>query len=341
MNIIVTGGCGFIGSNVAAHYIALNHRVLVIDNLFRIGSERNLEWLKTIGNFQYLNHDVSELDRIYEQLKSFNPDVIFHFAGQVAMTTSLLNPELDFKTNVVGGFKVLEFVRTSGLDCAIFYSSTNKVYGDLEQFEYRETESRYIPKDYENGFNESVPLDFQSPYGCSKGATDQYFLDYKRIYGIKTVVFRHSSVFGTRQFANFDQGWVGWFIQNALETQTNSNHTFTINGSGKQVRDILFIEDLVNCYNSALENLNQTAGNAFNIGGGVENSLSLLELFRWLENKLSIKLNYTKLQERQGDQRYFVADIFKAEKLFNWKPKIGYEEGLNNMLKWIELNCGS
>lgn len=218
----------------------------------------------------------------------------------------------------------------------ILYSSTNKVYGDFEQFHFREEGDRYVCEEFPNGFPETIGLDFHSPYGCSKGTADQYLLDFHRIFGIKTVVFRHSSMYGANQHATFDQGWIGWFCQKALEIANGTaKKPFTIQGTGMQVRDVLYASDIVSLYFKA-KDCEGAYGQVFNIGGGIENSFSLLELFSFLEKKLGIKMNYTKLDWRESDQKVFVADITKAQNLIGWKPKVSKEEGLAKMLEWLQ-----
>lgn len=334
MKLLITGGCGFLGSNLSAEALRRGYQLLVLDNLSRFGASENLKWLRSQGQIEFRHLDTRSFSDVETTIRNFQPEAIFHLAGQVAMTTSLENPRQDFEINVMGGHNVLESVRRHCPSSIVMYSSTNKVYGDLETIEYEETATRYKPIGYLNGFSETVRLDFQSPYGCSKGATDQYMLDYHRMFGLKTIVFRHSSVFGSRQFSTFDQGWVGWFINQALQTKKNPNHSFTIAGSGKQVRDVLFSEDLVRCYFSALEAGPKVHGQAFNIGGGMPNSLSLLELFQFLEAELKIKLNIEKLPWRSSDQKVFVADIEKARQLFGWSPKISKEAGLREAIAW-------
>jgi CDP-paratose 2-epimerase len=207
----------------------------------------------------------------------------------------------------------------------------------MEWIDYAENDTRFIANGYENGFGEEIPLDFQSPYGCSKGATDQYMLDYAKMFDLKTIVFRHSSIFGGRQYATADQGWIGWFVKQALDIKSNSfKHPFTISGTGKQVRDVLFADDLINCYFSAVDNINRTKGKAFNIGGGMVNSLSLIELFYKLENKLNITMNYDKLPVRKSDQKVYVADIRKAKDVFGWEPKVSSDKGLGVMIEWVQ-----
>lgn len=337
MKFLITGGCGFLGSNLAGEVIKRGHNLVVVDNLYRLGSERNLEWLKTQGEFTFYRSDVRVFDDLSYIMKKEKPDVIFHVAGQVAMTTSLERPRFDFEINVLGTHNLLESVRTHCPEAKIFFSSTNKVYGDLEDLEYEETDTRYKIPQYPNGLPESIGLDFRTPYGCSKGAADQYMLDYHKCFGLKTVVFRHSSIFGGRQFSSFDQGWIGWFVKQGIDTQNGTlKEPFTISGTGKQVRDVLFSEDLINCYFSALENIDKSQGQAFNIGGGADNSLSLLELFSFLEKELSIKMNYKQLPPRSSDQKSFIADISKATEVFGWKPNVNKEEGLRKMIEWVK-----
>lgn len=338
MKYLINGGCGFLGSNMAAHYIEMGDEVIVFDNLYRFGTEKNLEWLNSIeGNFRYIKGDIRNIYEIENVIKEEKPDVIFHFAGQVAMTTSIENPYMDFEINVKGTINVLESVRKYSPETIVCFSSTNKVYGDFEYINFEENELRYFSKDYGNGFDETIPLDFQSPYGCSKGSADQYMLDYARIFGLKTIVFRHSSIFGGRQFATKDQGWVGWFCQKAYEIKHGiSNKKFTISGTGKQVRDILFGTDLIECYKLAIKNINKTKGQVYNIGGGMKNSFSLLELFKSLECNLGIKMDYEELAWRESDQKVFVADTSKAKRDFGWEPKIDKYEGIRKMYEWVE-----
>jgi len=337
MKLLITGGCGFLGSNLAAHAIEHGHEAVVFDNLYREGSRENLSWLHGKGNFTFVHGDIRNQNDVTRTVQDFIPDAIFHLAGQVAMTTSIANPRMDFEINVMGSHNLLEAVRLHAPDAAVVYSSTNKVYGDLEQYRYRETDTRYECLDKPNGFDEATPLDFHSPYGCSKGSADQYMLDYARIFGLKTVVFRHSSMYGGRQFATYDQGWIGWFCQQAVATKRGTlKELFTISGNGKQVRDVLHAEDMIALYFSAVERIETARGTAFNIGGGMPNSLSLLELFSILEDASGIKLAYKNLPPRESDQRLFVADIGKAAALLGWQPKVDRVTGIKRMLEWID-----
>ena len=320
---LITGGCGFLGSNLAAEVLRRGDELYVFDNLIRKGAYENLQWLQGLGKFRHFHADTRSMPDVNRAIQEARPDVIFHLAGQVAMTTSIDNPRLDFETNVVGGVNVLEAVRELCPQAIVTYSSTNKVYGDLENLKFEETDTRYKLSHYENGLTEDVGLDFRSPYGCSKGAVDQYMLDYARIFGLNTIVFRHSSIFGGRQYSTRDQGWIGWFVSKALEFCNNSKASpFTISGDGKQVRDVLFASDLVNCYFKALEVAHNIRGQAFNIGGGMDNSLSLLELFSFLEHELNVQLRFERLPWRESDQKVFVANTSKARELFGWSPEI-------------------
>lgn len=211
MRYLITGGCGFVGSNLAAEVLRRGEELYIIDNLFRFGSADNLTWLRTLGEFKYYPFDVRNINDVETVIKEVKPDYIFHLAGQVAMTTSIANPRLDYETNALGTFNLLDSVRKYSPDSVILYSSTNKVYGDFEYLHFKEESTRYVCEEYPDGFPETISLDFHSPYGCSKGCADQYLLDFHRIYGLKTIVFRHSSMYGTNQHATYDQGW-DWMV---------------------------------------------------------------------------------------------------------------------------------
>lgn len=337
MNILINGGCGFLGSNLASYGLKRGDTITVFDNLSRFGSARNLEWLRGLGNFTFVNGDTRNKNDVETVIKEGSFDAIFHLAGQVAMTTSISNPYKDFEINAMGAVNVLDTVRKYSPKTAIFFSSTNKVYGDLEYYTYEETDTRYKCVEFPNGFDESVPLDFRSPYGCSKGAADQYMLDYARVFGLNTTVFRHSSMYGSRQFATYDQGWVGWFVEKAIEKYNNPKcEPFTISGNGKQVRDILHAEDMISLYYTALDNKEKVSGQAYNVGGTMEQSLSLLELFAMLNEMLGIKMEYVHLPPRQSDQKVFVADIIKIKKAIGWEPKVTAYAGIADMIDWVK-----
>jgi len=337
MKVLITGGCGFLGSNLALETFKRNHELFIIDNLYRKNSEYNLEWLKSKGKFKFYNSDVRITEEVNRIIKDIKPDVLFHLAGQVAMTTSIADPKMDFEINALGSFNVLNAVKMFSPESIVVYSSTNKVYGDIEWVKYKEKDTRYVCDEFPLGFPETIPLEFHSPYGCSKGSADQYMLDFHRIFGTKTVVFRHSSMFGGRQFATYDQGWIGWFCHKAIEAKRGlAKEPFTISGNGKQVRDVLYADDTVDLYFKAVEKIESTKGNAFNIGGGMENSLSLLELFIILERELEVNLKYVKLPPRESDQKIFVADMTKIKNLLNWQPNIDKISGIKKMIKWVE-----
>lgn len=336
MKCLVTGGCGFLGANLSSRILKNDDELIVFDNLSRTGSQSNLEWLKSLGDFTFICADIRNKNDVENAIKKHRIDHIFHLAGQVAMTKSIDHPKEDFEINALGTLNILEALRYFSPETSLIYSSTNKVYGEFDKIKTREKNARYVCPEYPYGFDESQPLHFHSPYACSKGSADQYVLDYNRIFSLKTSVFRHSSIYGWRQYSTFDQGWIAWFCRQALEIQSNSlRDPFTICGNGKQVRDILFVDDAVDCYLSATEKMESIQGEAFNIGGGMNNSLSLLELFSILEEELGVSLLYKKTPWRASDQKIFVADNRKALRLFSWTPKTSIREGIKNMIHWL------
>jgi CDP-paratose 2-epimerase len=335
MKALITGGAGFVGSNLAAHLLAQGARVTVFDSLVRNGAAENLAWLRTLGPVEFLHNDICDTTAADHTIQSLQPEALFHLAGQVAMTTSMQDPRRDFDTNVVGSINVLEAVRRFSPQTAIIYASSNKVYGNLDHLDLIETATRYQPRTLQAGVDESAAIEFHTPYGCSKGAADQYMLDYARSFGLHTVVFRHSTIYGGRQFATYDQGWVGWFCRQALESKQHPDRAaFTISGDGKQVRDLLHVSDAVAAYVAAYEHITAARGQAFNIGGGMENSMSLLELLGLLQQRLHVTLRYTHLPWRASDQKFFVADNSKAARLLHWSPQMAKEQGIEDTLAW-------
>lgn len=334
MKLLITGGCGFLGSNLASRAIARGDDIVLFDNLSRVGSESNRQWLESIGGFRFEKADIRNAEAVERTIRDFNPDMIFHLAGQVAMTTSLADPRLDFEINALGTLNVLEAVRKHAPRCGIIYSSTNKVYGDLEQFHYTEGPLRYTCDERPDGFDETTPFDAHSPYGCSKGTADLYMLDYARMFSLSTAVFRHSSMYGGRQFATFDQGWIGWFCGEALRIKEGKARGMQISGNGKQVRDVLHGDDMIDLYFLAAENIHSIRGQAFNVGGGMANSLSLLELFQLIGELEGMKICHESGPPRESDQKVFVADCSKAEKLLGWRPKVNAKTGISRMLDW-------
>ncbi len=335
MKYLITGGAGFIGSNYVHRLLKRGEHVTIYDNLSR--TKRNIEWLtETFGadSFRLIVGDVRDAEQLANAAK--DADVILHLAGQVAVTTSVTHPREDFESNALGTFNALEAARLSGKNPIFIYSSTNKVYGGMEEVELIEEPTRWRYKDLIYGCPETQPLDFHSPYGCSKGTGDQYVRDYHRIYGMNTVVMRQSCISGPRQFGIEDQGWVAWFIIAAL-----TGKPITIYGDGKQVRDILFVDDLLDAYDIAIEKIEAAKGQVYNIGGGPENVMSIWAEFQpRLENLLGAKIQTARGDWRPGDQRVFYADIRKAERELGWKPKINVEEGVTRLFEWVKENRG-
>lgn len=338
MTWLITGGCGFVGTNLADALLADGKPVVILDNLSRVGARDNLGWLRSrhSSDWRFVEADVRDAGAVARLVKETEPRALAHLAGQVAMTVSVENPRYDFEVNALGALNVLEAVRLHAPTTIVLYPSSNKVYGSLDYMRYQETETRYVMPDYPNGLDESLQLDGHSPYGCSKLASEQYVRDYHRIYGVPTVVFRHSSMYGGRQFATYDQGWIGWFCQKALEMADPDAPPFTISGDGKQVRDVLYASDLVKVYLKAVEHIERAAGQIYNIGGGQANSLSLLELFRELEKLTGNKMRFRRLDWRQGDQKSFIADYRKAMAHIHWSPQVGVLEGLRRVIEWAQ-----
>lgn len=329
--VIITGGAGFIGSNTAARLISEGYRVVIFDNLSRKGSERNLEWLKGVGRFEFIKGDVRDfslLKRIFARNKFY---AVIHLAAQVAVTTSVKNPREDFEINALGTLNLLEAVRQSEENPVFIYASTNKVYGSLEKLKVKEKHTRFVLPEFPDGIPEDFPLDFHSPYGCSKGTADQYVRDYGRIYGMKTVVLRQSCIYGPHQFGIEDQGWVAWFIKRAL-----SGKPITIYGNGKQVRDLLFIDDLVELYVKIIEN--SPDGRIYNVGGGKKNTCSLIELIRMIEVLSGKRIRLKFSDFRPGDQKVFVCDISRLERDLSWSPHTSVEEGVGRLFNWLKEN---
>ncbi len=331
----ITGGAGFIGSNYVHRLLKRGEQVTIYDNFARAGAPRNLAWLKQkFGEsaFEVIAGDVRDASRITASVRG--ADVIVHLAGQVAVTTSVTNPRDDFESNALGTFNVLEAARASGRNPIFIYASTNKVYGSMEDVALFEEPTRWRYKDLAQGCPETQPLDFHSPYGCSKGAGDQYVRDYARMYDLPSVVFRQSCIYGTRQFGIEDQGWVAWFIIAAV-----TGKPITIYGDGKQARDILFVDDLLNAYDLAVEKNDVARGQVYNLGGGAQNVMSIWAEFQpRLEKLLGKPVAVARGDWRPGDQRVFYADIQKAQKELGWKPAINVEAGVQKLFEWVMEN---
>ncbi|MFQ5914084.1 MAG: NAD-dependent epimerase/dehydratase family protein [Nitrospinota bacterium] len=331
MRILITGGAGFIGSNLAARGIQLGYEVTVLDNLSRAGSSWNLEWLRSLGSFEFVQSDIRDLPKLLSLFRSKQFDAVFHQAAQVAVTTSVQDPRADFEFNALGTLNLLETIRLSGQNPVFIFASTNKVYGSLSSFTVVEQNGRYAFQELPHGVPESVPLDFRSPYACSKGAADQYVLDYRRVYGLRTIVFRQSCVYGPQQMGVEDQGWVAWFAICVV-----LGRPIIMYGDGKQVRDVLHIDDLVDLYFRAVEVEPHLEATAFNVGGGPEQTMSLLEVIRLLEGELSHPVELRFSDWRPGDQRVYVSDIRAVCDAFRWAPKIAPQQGISSLLSWIQ-----
>jgi CDP-paratose 2-epimerase len=331
----ITGGAGFIGSNYVSRLLARGESVTIYDNLSRAGAPLNLKWLReTYGksSFELIVGDVRDADLLTKSLQ--DADVVVHLASQVAVTTSVIQPREDFEINAQGTFNVVEAVRSSNKDPVILYASTNKVYGEMEEVAIIEKATRYEYVDLPLGAPETQPLDFHSPYGCSKGAGDQYVRDYSRIYGLRSVVLRQSCIFGPRQFGIEDQGWVAWFIIAAI-----TGRPIAICGNGKQVRDLLYVDDLLDAYDAAIANIDIAAGQVYNVGGGPQNTISIwCEFGPLLHRLLNKEIPVSWGNWRPGDQRIFIADTRKALQQLDWQPRVSVEEGVQKLVDWVMTN---
>jgi CDP-paratose 2-epimerase len=332
---LITGGAGFIGSNYVHRLVPRGEKVTIYDNLSRAGAPRNVAWLKeTFGHdaFKLIVGDLRDADLLTETARE--ADVVVHLGGQVAVTTSVINPREDFEANALGTFNALEAARLSERNPIFIYSSTNKVYGGMDDVEVVEEATRWRYKHLIEGCSETQPLDFHSPYGVSKGAGDQYTRDYSRIYGLRSVVFRQSCIYGPRQWGIEDQGWLAWMAIAAV-----TGKQITIYGDGKQVRDVLHVNDLLNAYDAAIERIDRAKGQVYNTGGGPRNMLAVwAEFGPILERLLGKKIEVARADWRPGDQRVFYADYRKAKRDLDWEPKIDLEEGIELLFEWVKEN---
>ena len=334
MKWIITGGAGFIGVNAARRLMQRGHGVVILDNLSRRGAERNLSELTKDCHVEFIKCDVRDRAGLASAFRQHaDVAVVLHLAAQVAVTTSLSDPRLDFEVNACGTFNVCEVVRELAPTAALLNASTNKVYGRMDDVEMLEGETRYCCVGLADGIAETQPLDFHTPYGCSKGAGDQYVRDYHRAFGLSSVVFRQSCIYGPYQYGIEDQGWLAWFATRAL-----LGKPITIYGDGKQVRDVLFVDDLVDCYLQAIERIESVSGNVYNVGGGPRNTLSVLEAIATLEDLIGAKVTVKYGPWRPGDQRVYVCDIRKAEKELGWQPRTSMKDGMLQMIEWIREN---
>ena len=334
MRVLITGGAGFIGTNLSHHLVRAGHRVTILDNLSRHGAEQNLQWLQTmLGNsLEFIHGDVRDYEVVSQAVR--DREVIYHLAGQVAVTSSISDPRSDFEVNALGTLNILEAARAAGGKPIVIYASTNKVYGGMETEPVARTQHGYQFERLEFGVPETFPLDFHSPYGCSKGAGDQYVHDYARIYGLPTVVFRQSCIYGPRQFGIEDQGWLAHFV-----IQAALGRPITIYGDGHQVRDILYVDDLLRAFELCTRHIEKTRGQAYNIGGGPKYALSVWdEVGPILEELVGRPLQVNYGPWRLGDQRVYVSDTRKAAADFGWEPSVAPGEGIGRLWKWVSEN---
>jgi len=331
MKIFIVGGCGFIGFNVFSFLKNKNYNnITIIDNLSGQSSEKNyIKIKKEFKKIKFYKIDISKNKKIFDLIKQNKPDVILGLHGQVAVTRSIKNPKLDYNNNFLSVFNLLESIRKFSPKSTFINLSSNKVYGKVEKIDLKEKKSRYFSKHL---IDEKYPLNFESPYGCSKGAADQYVIDYAKLYNLRTVSLRLSCVYGENQWGTEDQGWIAWFIKCAL-----LKNKIRLFGTGKQVRDVLHVSDLAYLIYLCVKKINKIKGHAFNIGGGPKNTLSLLELINKIEIKLKIKINYSFSKVRFGDQKFFVNNLSKIKKMTGWYPKISVNNGLNKYIDWIKL----
>jgi CDP-paratose 2-epimerase len=328
---LITGGAGFIGSNVADALLAQGERVVLADNFARDGVRNNADWLqkKHRNALRIETVDIRDAKQIGALVQGARQ--IYHLAAQVAVTTSVEDPVDDLQTNLIGTFNILEAARAMETPPPILFTSTNKVYGELADVPVARKGSGYVYADGRKGIDETSQLDFHSPYGCSKGAADQYVHDYSRIFGIPTVVFRMSCIYGTRQFGTEDQGWVAHFARSLL-----AGTPVTIYGDGFQVRDVLWIGDLIDAMQAAMQRIDSVAGQVFNIGGGAENAVSVRGVIDRLMEIAAARVPVSYAAWRPGDQKVYISDTARAERLLDWKPTTPWRTGLEKLVAWLE-----
>jgi CDP-paratose 2-epimerase len=331
--VLITGGAGFIGTNLAHRLLRAGRQVRIYDNLSRSGAQQNLRWLRAVhgSRLQFHRGDVRNAADIHAVLADIG--TVFHLAAQVAVTTSLADPREDFSVNAGGTLNLLEEIRRAGRPIGLVFTSTNKVYGALEDLPLTELSARYDPSSDLSSIDETRPLSFHSPYGCSKGTADQYVLDYARGYAVNAAVFRMSCIYGPHQYGTEDQGWVAHFLIQALQDML-----VTMYGDGKQVRDLLYIDDLIDALLCAEDQLPQIAGQAFNIGGGPDNTMSLIELIERITVLNGSPPVVAYGPWRIGDQRWYVSNPDKFERATGWRPKTTVENGLRLLYEWLSVN---
>jgi CDP-paratose 2-epimerase len=331
MKVLITGGAGFIGCNSASRFLRRGDEVVVLDNITGHGSEINLRWLRPQGRLSFHHLDLRDAREVIAVIgENSDAGLLLHLASQVAVTSSIADPRLDFEVNALGTFNLLEAARIVGLRAPFIYASTNKVYGQLDDLTLDESNGHGAFLGLRQGISEERRLDFHSPYGCSKGAADQYVRDYHRIFGLNTVVMRQSCIYGPRQFGREEQGWIAW-LMNAAE----SGRSITIYGDGRQVRDILHVDDLLDAFEAAARNIQNAAGSIYNIGGGAANAVSFFEVLDFIQQHSGVSVPYRFSTPRPGDQRVYISDIRRAACELGWSPQIGWKHGLSALYDWI------
>lgn len=332
MNILITGGAGFIGVNTAMHFLEMDYNVHVLDNLSREGVSENLAFLEPYSNCKVHIEDIRNQSFVYSLFESSLYDVVIHLAAQTTITDSIVDPVKDFEINARGTLNLLEAIRRTDKNSVFLFSSSNKVYEPIPSGKLKLNSDAYHPVDsqfkkIDESFSPSVS---ETPYASSKRAAEDYIQLYNRFYNIPTVIFRQSCVYGIHQMGVEEQGWVTWFTKAA-----HDKASINIFGDGYQVRDILYISDLVDVYDRAIKRIDSVSGEIFNIGGGLDNSLSLIRLVRWLEGRVGQPAILQYRDFRPGDQLYYVSDISKAWNLLHWSPSVGIDDGLSLLLEWI------
>jgi CDP-paratose 2-epimerase len=328
--VLITGGCGFIGTHTSLGFLADGWEVVALDNLSRTGARKNWTELQALPSWSLAHADIRSANEVKKIVEDVQPQLVIHLAAQVAVTHSVKDPRTDFEINALGTLNILEAVRALNPKPMVIYSSTNKVYGDLGHIDFTEDDLQILWPNGWRGVSERSPLDFYSPYGCSKGVADQYVRDYFRLFQVPSVVFRQSCIYGPRQYGEEDQGWVAWFAIAALKKRPIS-----IYGSGKQVRDLLHVEDLVKLYKLAYAHQGKISGRVFNVGGGIDNALSLLQYLNFLRQR-RIEITPRFDSTRPGDQKIFVSDNSAIKQALGWAPSISTTVGLAQMVDDLE-----
>ena len=335
MKILITGGCGFVGSNLALK-LDPEHEIHSLDNFSKSESKLN-EGLLQKRDIPVVKCSISDKEFVDDLIKDLKPDCVIHLAAQVAMTDSIEDPQNDFNINFVGTFNLINAINNFSKQTKFINISTNKVYGDLVWDELEELETRFLSIQNNDGYDENTPLSFSGPYGCSKGSAEQYVLDYKKTFDLNTTSLRLSTIYGPNQYATFNQGWIGWFLQYINENKYKEIIEVPVHGNGKQVRDILFIDDFVELIILIINNFEQVNGEVFNIGGSLKNSLSIIELLQKSKNifELNSEFEISEKEWRPADQRFYVSNVSKINKKLDWIPKTNLDIGLESFAGWL------